>query len=278
MMKRWFWLLGAIFIVVLISQPVVADEKEKEDYSNEPWEKAGLYLGAFVADFNSSLNLGFSGTGVGVSVDGEDLLGLDKDISVFRADAFWRISRRNRIDLMYYDASRSGSTFLGFVIPDPDGGGDIPLGTRIDTEFDFKILKATYGYSFFKNQHFDLALSGGIYAMDVAFKLEAEGEGKIEDSEYIIPLPVLGLRGNFALTPKWFLRQSIDVFYLKIGEYTGSWVDLNVALEYNFWKYAGVGLGYDFVSMDISKDGNDTFLSQIDMSYGGLSLFAKIYF
>ena len=56
------------------------------------------------------------------------------------------------------------------------------------------------------------------------------------------------------------------------------WVDLNVALEYNFWKYAGVGLGNNFVGMDISKNGDDNGLTEIDMSYGGLLLFAKIYF
>jgi hypothetical protein len=265
-------------LVILISQPAFADEKEKPDYSDEPWATAGLYLGAFVADINSSLDLGFSGSGISVSVDGEDLLGLDEDLTVFRAEAFWRITRRSRLDFMYYDISRDGSTFLGFGIPDPDGSGDIPLGTRIDTTFDLAMFKASYAYSFFKNQHFDLALSGGLYAMNVDFKLKADGEGKIEDSEYIIPLPVLGLRGNFALTPKWFLRQNIDVFYLNIGEYTGRWIDLNVSLEYNFWKYAGVGLGYNFVSMDISKDSDDAFLSQIDMSYGGLLLYAKLYF
>jgi hypothetical protein len=122
-MKKPIFLLGsAVLILALISQPVFAEEK---DYSNEPWETAGLFLGAFIVDFNSSLDLGFSGSGIGVTVDGEDL---------------------------------------------------------------------------------------------------------------------------------------------------------NVALEYNFWKYAGVGLGYNFVGMDISKDGNDTGLSEIDMSYGGLLLYAKLYF
>lgn len=277
-MKSRLWLLGAMFILILISQPVFADEKEKPEYSDEPWETAGFYLGAFVADFNSGLDLGFRGTGIEVTVDGEDLLGLEEDLTVFRADAFWRVTRRSRLDFMYYDISRDGSTTLGFRIPDPDGSGDIPFGTKIDTTFDLAVFKASYAYSFFKNQHFDLALSGGLYAMKVDFELKANSEGKIEDSEYIIPLPVLGLRGNFALTPRWFLRQSIDVFYLNIGEYTGRWIDLNVALDYNFWKYAGVGLGYNFVSMDISKDKSDAFLNQIDMSYGGLLLYAKLYF
>jgi hypothetical protein len=67
MMKRCLWIIGAMSLLILISQPVFADEKEKPDYSDEPWETAGLYLGAFVADINSSLDLGFSGSGISVS-------------------------------------------------------------------------------------------------------------------------------------------------------------------------------------------------------------------
>ena len=91
-------ILGStVLILALILQPALAEEK---DYSNEPWETAGLYVGPFLVNFNSNLDLGFGGRGIGVTVDGEELLGLDEDLDVFRADAFWRIARRHRIDLM----------------------------------------------------------------------------------------------------------------------------------------------------------------------------------
>ena len=41
---------------------------------------------------------------------------------------------------------------------------------------------------------------------------------------------------------------------------------------------AGVGLGYNFVSMDISKDDDDAFLNEIDRSYGELWLYVKLYY
>jgi hypothetical protein len=61
-----------VFCVMAWSQFALAEEK---DYSNEPWEKAALYLGAFVVDANSDLELGIGGGSLGVKVDAEEVLG-----------------------------------------------------------------------------------------------------------------------------------------------------------------------------------------------------------
>ena len=88
MMKKIFGLCLVFFVLGVFSQPLIAEEEE--DYSNEPWEKAALYLGTFFIDSNTDLELG--GGGAKVKVDAEELLGLDEDFTVFRGDAFWRIT------------------------------------------------------------------------------------------------------------------------------------------------------------------------------------------
>ena len=275
MKKRFIRLVLVILSIGLLFQAAVAAEKDKKDYSNEPWEKAALYLGAFVIDSNSDLQLGIGSGALDVKVDAEEVLGLEKNFTVFRADAFWRITRRNRVDFTYYQMKRDGSTFLGIEIP-----GFGPLGSQVDTDFDMTILRGSYAWSFFKNEHFDLGISGGLYGMGVDFKIEAKDPGgsSIESTDFTVPLPVIGLRANFALTPKWFIRQSIDYFYVNIGDYEGQLVDLNVALEWNALKYLGLGVGYNFVSMGLDYNGSDDFLSEIDLSYGGVLLFGKLYF
>jgi len=55
-------------------------------------------------------------------------------------------------------------------------------------------------------------------------------------------------------------------------------VDLAVALEWNALKYLGLGIGYNFVAMGLKYSGSDDFLDEIDMSYGGVQLFGKLYF
>jgi hypothetical protein len=116
--------------------------------------------------------------------------------------------------------------------------------------------------------------------MDVDFKIQNKsfGGGRIEETDFTVPLPVIGLRGNFALTPKWFIRQSFDYFYVNIGDYEGQLVDFMAAVEWNALKHFGLGVGYNYVQMGLDYDGSDNFLSEIDLAYGGFLLFGKLYF
>ena len=274
-MRIPFYKLFFVIGIMALSQIALAEEKEKKDYSNEPWERAALYLGAFVINTNSDLELGLGGGALGVKVDAEEVLGLEKNFTVFRADGFWRITRRNRVDFTFYQMKRDGDTFLGIDIP-----GFGPIGSRVETDFDLSILRGSYAWSFFKNEHFDLGISAGLYGMDVDFKIQNQspGGGRIQETDFTVPLPVIGLRGNFALTPKWFIRQSFDYFYVNIGDYEGQLVDFMAAVEWNALKHFGLGVGYNYVQMGLDYDGSDNFLSEIDLAYGGLLLFGKLYF
>ena len=271
MMKKIIWLCLVLLVLGVFTQPLMAEE---EDYSKEPWERAALYLGAFFVHNDSDLELG-----KGISIDGEDVLDLDEDVTVFRADGFWRITRRNRIDFTYYAMNRDGTSELNVDIPLP-GGGRFQEGASVKTDFDMTILRASYAWSFFKNEHFDLGISGGLYGLKVDFEMKAKGFGGSdkEETDFMFPLPVIGLRGNFALTPKWFIRQSFDYFYVNYGDYEGYLVDLLVAVEWNALKYLGLGVGYNYVQMNLDYSGSDDFLSEIDLNNGGVLAFAKLYF
>ena len=272
-MKNIIRLCLVLLVMGMFSQPLMAEE---EDFSNEPWERAALYLGAFFVHNDSDLELG---QGVGVSIDGEDALDLDEDVTVFRADGFWRIKRNHRLDFTYYAMNRDGTTSLGVDIPLPDGER-FQEGARVKTDFDMTILRASYAWSFFKNEHFDLGLAGGLYGLKVDFEIKQKGLGGSgkEETDFMFPLPVIGLRGNFALTPEWFIRQSFDYFYVNWGDYEGYLIDLLAAVEWNTFKYLGLGVGYNYVQMNLDYSGSDDFLSEIDLNNGGVLAFAKLYF
>ena len=274
-MKKIIWLCWLFIVFSGFSQPLLAQE---EDYSSEPWEKAALYLGGFFIDTNTDLELG--GSGVKVKVDAEELLGLESNTTAFRADAFWRFARRHRVDFTYYSMNRDGSNDLAIAIPNPKGD-PFPVGAKVKTDFDMSILRGSYAYSFFKNDSFDLGVAGGLYGLAVDFKIRRQdtmGGSGVEETDFAFPLPVIGLRGSFALTPKWFIRQSFDYFYVNIGDYEGQLIDFLAAIEWNALKHLGLGVGYNYIQMDLEYSGSDNFLSEIDIAYGGFLAFAKIYF
>ena len=43
-------------------------------------------------------------------------------------------------------------------------------------------------------------------------------------------------------------------------------------------KNAGRGVGYNYVQMNLDYSGGGNFLSEIDISYGGVLAFAKFHF
>lgn len=129
------------------------------------------------------------------------------------------------MDFTYYEMKRDGSKFLGVDI-----SGIGPKGSQVETDLDMTVVRGSYAWSFFKNENFDLAISGELHVLGLDFKMEAVDLGEFQETDFTAPLPVLGLRGSFALTPQWFIRQSFDNFYIKYGDYEGQLVDFNVAV------------------------------------------------
>ncbi|MCK5274087.1 MAG: DUF481 domain-containing protein, partial [Alphaproteobacteria bacterium] len=91
------------------------------------------------------------------------------------------------------------------------------------------------------------------------------------------PLPVFGLRGTWAITPKLFLKGNLDVFAISIDDTRGTFTDALVALEYDAFEHFGVGIGYNRVYINIEADGNK-FNGEVDARFGAVLLYGKLFF
>jgi hypothetical protein len=129
----------------------------------------------------------------------------------------------------------------------------------------------------------DLAASIGLFVMPIKFELSASGLGSGQgDFKFTAPLPVIGLRSDFAITPRWFLRTSFELFYLEYGNFKGGLADMNLAVEYNPWKNFAFGLGYENFRIRLLADGNDypnvDFQGEAKVQFMGTQLYAKYFF
>ncbi len=225
---------------------------------------------------------------MGLTVNVEDLLGLDTNENVFRIDASWRFTdnRRHKLDFKWFSFRRDGNTTIGQDIPIKDENDNpitIPAGSQVVTKFDLDIYEAAYSYSFIQDDRMDLAFSIGLYFMPIDFELNATGLINVDETaRFTAPLPTLGLRMDFAIAPKWFLRSNFEIFYVEIKEFTGTIYESGVAIEYLPWKHVGFGLGFNTFDLDIKADGEDypgiDFKGEIEFRYTGLLLYAKLYF
>jgi hypothetical protein len=173
-----------------------------------------------------------------------------------------------------HSGERTGRRILD-DIPIEDDDGEviiIPSGTTVETFFDLDIYQLNYSYSFFQDERIDLAAGIGVYIMPID-----EGEEK-----FTAPLPVINLRMDIALTPKWFIRTGAQVFYLEYENFTGSILEFRTALEYNPWKHVGIGVGFDTFGFRLEADGEDwpgiDLKGNVEFNYAGLQLYLRMFY
>jgi hypothetical protein len=129
----------------------------------------------------------------------------------------------------------------------------------------------------------DLAAQIGVYVAPISFGVTATGLVEETGSQRMTaPLPIAGFRGDFAITPKWYLRTGTQVFYLKVDDFKGNMLDARAAVEYLPWDHVGVGLGFDFFQLQLESSGGDypgvDFEGNVRFYYSGLMLYGKVYF
>jgi hypothetical protein len=279
-------LLGAI----VFCAPALADEGNAPKAL--PWKKGYLNLGYYLAVMDSSFRIGGKNLGIGLELDVESLLGLNTTDSSFRIDGGYRFGKtqRHKWEISWFRFHRSGGTFIDATIEIPDippNGDDHTIGPgQFNTVFNFDIYKLKYEYSFLYDERIDVNLGVGLYIMPLEFGftgvIDGFGQSTIEES-ITAPLPVVGLGFDFAITPKWFVRQQAEIFYLSIDNYTGSIGNLLFALEFLPWKHFGFGLGIDWMQVAVEADSSTDvpgvdFIGSVEFSYLGAQIYLKAYF
>lgn len=67
---------------------------------------------------------------------------------------------------------------------------------------------------------------------------------------------MFGFRFDFALTPKWFLRSALDLFYLEFGDFRGSIASWTAGVEYRVWDHVSIGAGFDSFQLGVERNGS----------------------
>jgi hypothetical protein len=249
-------------------------------------ENGNVDVGYLISGLNTDLELGAKG--LGVKVDAEEALGMDTTTSVFKFKGFWRFTDnlKHKLGFEYSAYRRDGNRTIleDFTIEDGQGNQiTIPAGSQVSSYFDLDIYKFSYNYSFFQDDRIDLSAGLGFYWMPISIGVNATGLIAVnEDESFNAPLPTIALRADFAITPKWFLRSSLEVFYLEIQNFKGSIYQSAVALEYLPWKHVGFGLAFDTFNLNIEADGEDypeiDFKGELNFNITGLMLYMKMFF
>ncbi|MCP3866974.1 MAG: hypothetical protein GY703_02540 [Gammaproteobacteria bacterium] len=245
-------------------------------------EKLSFRLGANFLNVDGSISSSLDSGPVNPNLD-LDTLGIDDDYTSPYFGARWRPSERWRLTFNYFGFDNEGDISASFS--DLDFGEiDVSGFVRVESQFktDFYVIQG--GYSFLKNERSELGVGLGLHIVDFDTKLKVSGQlgqytGQIgvASTDLTAPLPNIQLFGTYAFTPKLFADGSLSYFSLDYDKYDGSLIAATVSLEYRLTKHFGVGLGYNYVNMnlDIDKSGEK---NEYDLDYTGPKVFLSAGF
>jgi hypothetical protein len=268
-MPGTFSRIGAAAVMMALA-PAVALAQLRSD-------KFRIQAGWFLTSSDSKLRVDSAGTGTEVNLS--DDLGVPKRDDTYLLNAEWRFAERHRLAISYFEMQRAGTRALTKDVTIADT--ILPAGSSATTTSETTIVPITYSYSFIKSPDSELAVTLAVHWTEM--RLRVRGLTSINTTEFDKeasakaegPLPLLGLRYDYAFTPEWRLLTHAEYFYLKSGgdaTYKGSMLSLRLATEYDLARNLALGLSYTHFAMDVDAD-KPSWKGRIEFNYHGPSIY-----
>ena len=242
-------LLPAFILAFVAAQPVQAQKKKAAGHP-EAWPRFTLEAGGYLTNINSNFRLGSDRLGLGLEINFEDALGLNTSSFTLAGSSLYRFSknRRSAVRAGYFQIVRKATKTLK---ADLEVGDTVfTAGTTIGSGFNIGVFQVDYCYSFLMDERVNIYGSIGFYVLPISFSVNRDDK-KSQQSNFTAPLPVLGLTTLFYLTPKFLLKEQLNLFYFSTSNFEGSMTDIHLALEYHPWTHFAFGLGYNAFSINV---------------------------
>ena len=281
------WLFAAILsaLVMATSASVPARaESPAEDLLNSRFAFA---LGGFVVTSAIRASLLGSANTNDQQIDFDQRFGIDTEKTRWRGELLWRITPTQHVRFSYFDNDVQGTRVLNQDL----AWGDYTFKVRgnVTAETEFRVYELGYEWAFLRRPNYEIVTMAGIHLVDLTLRLSGNASltvdtptGPVEQAATFTtrsnsvpaPLPVFGLRGDWAVSPHVFLDASGEMFSLSYQGINGNWSVLQAGATWMFSKQFGIGLGYErfVIHADVGKEG---FSGRLNFGYQGLLIYLR---
>jgi hypothetical protein len=278
-MKR---IISAVVVAMLLAVPAAEAQEAQQDTERPSRFRGGVVrFGGFHAfGIDTTVAAKSQRFPLGIHIDMSKDLGISDSDTVPRVALTFRFNKRSQIDFDWYSINRSALKRLEREIS--IGPIDFPIGVQVAAFTDVSIYKGVYTWLFHDDPKVNLGLSAGLHVIDFAVGIDA-GPDRIGDRDFseragvTAPLPVLGFRLIYRITPKFGLLFTSDALMVKFDKYSGTFQDTYAFAEYRISKRFGLGGGVNVLSLDVTVD-DDERLGRIQHTLTGVVGYAAVYF
>jgi hypothetical protein len=267
-------IVAAVTTMLCVGSPAVI-ATEAHSYLQA---KNFLYAGGFWQD--GELTVESRRGDAGLAAIELDNLGVNREYASWMIDYHRRVSNRWKISASIY---RYSDGRLGQLLKDDIAweGQDFSAGIDVGVDWKIDTLIIDAMYTVKRADNFELALGGGVHALDTELVIRgqgvinggdngSQGSGETARGSLVVPLPNLRATGFYALNKKWSAQATLGWLSLSIDEYDGSFKYAHLRGQYQISNTLGLSLGYQLVEIDVEEQirlGSRRF----DMSFQGVT-------
>lgn len=240
-----------------------------------PWfvERFKGSIGTFLPVSNTNINVDIKGGVAGQEIDFEKDLGFNQTQLTFQADFQWRISRRSRINLNYYNIPRKST----YNIQKDIIFNDIvyPVSASINSYFNTAIYQLSYGYAILAKPNYEFGVLIGTHLVGGEVGMSINNpNGAISGSSdfgFTAPVPDLGIWGGYAFSDRLAVNLEFTYLALTAGDVSGRILSYNLLFLYRATGKLDIALGYSGLNftVDVYKTNAE---GHFKWSYNGPSL------
>lgn len=215
-----------------------------------------------------------------------DKLGMRTDTTTFWVDAEWQFADRWGLNVVYTDFDSDGVE----TATEAGNFGDIEwsVDAELTSHLDLSLYIVDVTWDFMKTDRSHLGVGVGLHVADLDTGIDFVLEGQINGQPAIIergtdttkitaPLPNISLRAGHRFGDHLYLGGRAGYFSLTVGDIDGELVTARANLEWRPQRHFGLGIGYQYVSLDVEDD-DGTVRDRYDADFYGPVLFVSAGF
>jgi hypothetical protein len=275
--------LSLVFMLILSFSMGFAQVKDSSSQGKEisPWwvERFRLSAGFFESITNTTIQVSVNGSDNGTPIDFEKDLGLGASFSTFLTNFQWRISRRSRFNVGYFNMKRSATHTLQKDIR--FDSTTYPANTVVDAYFNTSILQFSYGYAIVQKPTYEIGLSLGAHTIGtkVGFRSNDNNGGLSTDNNFgfTAPLPNLGVWGGYAFSKRFAVNLDFSYLSLTFNNVYGRILAYNLLFTYQLIRQLDLSLAYTGLNFKVKKS-KENLDGNFSWGYNGPTIIASFSF
>jgi hypothetical protein len=225
-----------------------------------PWfvERFKISAGGLYVINKTNIQVGVNGMDAS-SIDAEKDLGFNKEAGTFLANFQWRISRRSRITINYYNVKRNSNHTLDMEITFEDN--TYHANSSVYAFFNTAIYQFSYGYAILSKPKYEAGVFIGTHIVGansgISLNGTTNGSSVSNNFGFTAPLPDVGIWGGYATSNRFAINADISYFALTIDKNTGRLLAFNLAFTYRLIKQLDLSLGYSGLDFKVNTTKKD---------------------